>query len=62
MNSTLNAKKNLLKKYNIKESQLQRILTSDPIVKYYGLKKGQVIKIIRPSESAGLYVNYRLIT
>jgi len=37
----------LLKEYNIKKNQLPFILSADKIVKYYGWKKGRIIKIYR---------------
>jgi DNA-directed RNA polymerases I, II, and III subunit RPABC1 len=50
----------VLLKYNLENlNQLPLILKTDPVAKYHGMKISDVFRIIRPSETAGVYTSYR---
>lgn len=49
----------LLKKYNITLKELPKILKDDPAIASLNAKPGDVIKIIRKSDTAGETIFYR---
>ncbi|XP_051150335.1 DNA-directed RNA polymerase V subunit 5A-like [Andrographis paniculata] len=54
-------KEDLLKKYSINEKQLPRMSEKDAMSRYYGYKKGQVVKITYNSELTQMHVAYRCV-
>ena len=53
-------KEQILEKYNIKSfNNLPIILKNDPVAKYYGMRRGDICKITRSSETSGIYISYR---
>ncbi|KAI5167325.1 DNA-directed RNA polymerases I, II, and III subunit RPABC1 [Nematocida sp. AWRm78] len=54
-------KKNVLKERKVGEAQLKKILVDDPVNRYYAGKRGQVYRIIRNSETAGISIEYRIV-
>lgn len=55
-------KEKLLKKYNLQEKQLPRMSVKDAIVRYYGLEKGQVLKVTYSGEITQSHVTYRCVS
>ncbi|XP_010504630.1 PREDICTED: DNA-directed RNA polymerase V subunit 5A-like [Camelina sativa] len=51
----------LLKKFSIEEKQLPRLSKKDAIVRYYGLEKGQVVKVNYRGELTESHVAYRCV-
>ena len=54
-------KEELLKRYGIVLRQLPRMLVTDPLAKLLNCKVGDVVKIIRQSETAGETEYYRVV-
>ena len=46
---------------NITEDQLPKILLNDPVVKAIEAKEGDILKITTKSETAGIFVKYRIV-
>ncbi|KNC79637.1 hypothetical protein SARC_07973 [Sphaeroforma arctica JP610] len=55
-------KQEIKKKYKIVDTAFPRLLMRDPVARYYGCTRGQVLKIIRDSPMAGKQVTYRIIS
>jgi len=51
----------LLEAYNTTKLKLPRILLSDPLVKYYAAKSGNIFRITRPSKNSGIILSYRCV-
>lgn len=58
---TTEEKRNVVKKYRTSMKQFPLMLSSDPVARYYGLLPGAMVKITRPSPTAGEYVLYRVV-
>ena len=53
-------KQDVFQKANISNfTQMPLILKTDPVAKFYGLIRGDMVEIIRPSPTGGVYKNYR---
>ena len=50
-----------LKEKNLRMADLPRMLLSDPAAQYFGLRRGQIVRIVRKGESGGEHDMYRQI-
>ncbi|CAK9140268.1 unnamed protein product [Ilex paraguariensis] len=54
-------KQKLLKRYNVEDKQIPRMPQNDATARYYGLEKGQVVKVTYDGELTGSIVTYRCV-
>ena len=54
-------KQEILAKYKIKPYQMPQITSMDPVVKAIGAIPGDVLKVIRKSQTAGEHITYRYV-
>ncbi|KAK9163960.1 hypothetical protein Syun_004862 [Stephania yunnanensis] len=58
---SLAEKEKLLKKYSLDDKQIPRMLETDALARYYGLEKGQVLKITSVGDVVSPHVTYRCV-
>jgi DNA-directed RNA polymerase I, II, and III subunit RPABC1 len=55
-------KQDIVKKYQLKkDAQLPKLFRTDAISRYYGLRKGDIVKVVRPSSTNTSYITYRVV-
>ena len=55
------AAQSVLSNYRVDSTELPKILTDDPIVRYYKANVDQIFRIKRPSQTGGLSISYRVV-
>lgn len=58
---TIEEGEKVLEAYRARKRDMSLIRTSDPVAKYYNMKPGEIVKIIRPSPITCEAVAYRLV-
>lgn len=53
-------KAKLMEKYKLRDHMLPLLQKNDPMARFLGLRRGNVVEIVRPSETAGEYTSYRV--
>lgn len=58
---TADEKEHVMARCCATETQIPRVGLDDPIARYFGLARGQMLKVVRGSETAGRSVGYRIV-
>jgi len=53
--------KKVIDDFDATKSQLPKLLSTDPVAKYYGMKTGTICKIVRNSQMTGESIYYRIV-
>jgi DNA-directed RNA polymerase I, II, and III subunit RPABC1 len=53
--------KKILNSFDATKNQLPKLLSTDPVAKYYGMKSGDICKITRNSPMTGESIYYRIV-
>lgn len=54
--------KQVKEEYNVTDYTIEKLPRNDPMTKYFALKKGDIIRVVRPSPTAGFGISYRVVT
>ena len=52
---------NFFKSYQLNKNYIPKMVSIDPIARYYNLKEGAIVRIIRPSITSGYSSFYRIV-
>lgn len=54
-------KETFFKEYNVTKNEMHKMLTTDPVCRYYNGQRNDIFKIIRTSTNNGYSINYRIV-
>ena len=53
--------KNFCETYQCKKRNIPKLFSTDPMARYYNLRKGDIVRVIQPSETTGYTAFYRIV-
>ena len=53
--------KNFCEMFQCKKRNIPKLFVTDPMARYYNLKKGDIVRVIQPSETTGYAARYRIV-